>query len=214
MSSSSSTSEPLKLLVGVDFGTTFSAVAFLQTKDHKNHTIIQDWGQGRSGDKVPTILKYDDGDPTSPRWGFRVRDDDENKVEWFKLGLYPHVEETDLARKYPSRHSRMSEAQCEKHVVNYLTALRKHVDSYLKDRFTEGIWRRTPIEYIITVPACWPPKSQDITLACADKAGMGPRNKIQIVAEPEAAGIYALQTMQNINLDVNDTFVICDAGGG
>jgi hypothetical protein len=43
---------------------------------------------------------------------------------------------------------------------------------------------------------------------------MAPRGNIQIVAEPEAAGIYALQSMKNIDLKINDTFVICDAGGG
>lgn len=108
----------------------------------------------------------------------------------------------------------MSDTECEKHVVNYLTALRKHTDTYLKDRFGEAFWRTTPREYIITVPAIWLDKSKDTTLACAEKAGMGSRNKIQIVAEPEAAGIYALQSMENIDLKDNDTFVICDAGGG
>jgi molecular chaperone DnaK (HSP70) len=143
-----------------------------------------------------------------------VEDDEKGKIEWFKLGLYPHVEETDLARRYPIKRPRMSDAECQRHVVNYLTALRKHVDKYLKELFGDAFWRSTPIEYIITVPAVWPDKSKDTTLACAEKAGMGPRGKIQIVAEPEAAGIYALQSMENINLKVDDTFVICDAGGG
>lgn len=108
----------------------------------------------------------------------------------------------------------MSDSECKRHVVNYLTALREHTDTYLKDRFGDAFWRSTPREYIITVPAIWQDKSKDTTLVCAEKAGMGPRNKIQVVAEPEAAGIYALQSMENIDLKVNDTFVICDAGGG
>ena len=144
-----------------------------------------------------------------------MEEDDEEKIEWFKLGLYPHphLEENTLARKYPIKRHQISDEECRQHVINYLKALREHVDTYLKMRLTEGFVRTTPIEYIITVPAVWPDKSKDTTLACAKEAGMAPTGNIQIVAEPEAAGIYALQSMENI-LKVNDTFVICDAGGG
>jgi len=43
---------------------------------------------------------------------------------------------------------------------------------------------------------------------------MGNKFDIQIITEPEAAGIYALKTMKTLPLKVNDTFVMCDAGGG
>ncbi|TVY51455.1 Heat shock 70 kDa protein 12A [Lachnellula cervina] len=199
--------EPMRLLVAVDFGTTFSGVAYLQT--------LNDWGEaGGEGEKVPTTLKYDLGQFSPPRFGFNIDGDEDGKIEWFKLGLYPNVEETSLAKKYPIKTPKMSDSECKRHVVNYLTALREHTDTYLKDRFGDAFWRSTPREYIITVPAIWQDKSKDTTLVCAEKAGMGPRNKIQVVAEPEAAGIYALQSMENIDLKVNDTFVICDAGGG
>lgn len=38
---------------------------------------------------------------------------------------------------------------------------------------------------------------------------------VQIITEPEAAGIYALTSMPaTIFLKKNDTFVLCGAGGG
>ena len=37
---------------------------------------------------------------------------------------------------------------------------------------------------------------------------------LQIVSEPEAAAMYALHTMDPHNIEVGDTFVVCDAGGG
>jgi len=43
---------------------------------------------------------------------------------------------------------------------------------------------------------------------------MEPSGRTQIVAEPEAAGIFALENMRNIDLAIGDTFVVCDAGGG
>lgn len=53
-------------------------------------------------------------------------------------------------------------------------------------------------------------QAQATTRHCAEKAGMG---NMQIITEPEAAGIYALKNMR-LGLKEDDTFVLCDAGGG
>ena len=73
-----------------------------------------------------------------------------------------------------------------------------------------------PTEFIITVPAIWSDRAKDITRLCAVEAGMGrTRGEIHLIREPEAAGIYALDTRRgDLDLQVGDTFVLCDAGGG
>ena len=43
---------------------------------------------------------------------------------------------------------------------------------------------------------------------------MGSGTEIQIISEPEAAAIYALDIMDPHIIGPGDTFVICDAGGG
>ena len=43
---------------------------------------------------------------------------------------------------------------------------------------------------------------------------MGKAKALHVVSEPEAAAMYALETMDRHNLKVKDTFVLCDAGGG
>ena len=43
---------------------------------------------------------------------------------------------------------------------------------------------------------------------------MGEGDKLQIVSEPEAAAVYALDAMDPHDIKVGDTFVLCDAGGG
>lgn len=43
---------------------------------------------------------------------------------------------------------------------------------------------------------------------------MGKAEEIQIISEPEAAAIYALDVMDPHIIQAGDTFVICDAGGG
>ena len=62
------------------------------------------------------------------------------------------------------------------------------------------------------MPAVWSDSAQAKTRACAEAAGMG--KNLQIISEPEAAAIYALHAMDPHSIQVGDTFVLCDAGGG
>lgn len=214
-----STDEEMKILVAVDFGTTFSGIAYVNTLNPSRRTVIQSWGAGNlTGEKAPTVLKYDNHGTTGPfKWGFQVPED-AKRHEWFKLGLCPEFEasQSDLVKKYPSPTAlpRVAGDECEKLVVDYLTSLRNHADSYFKSLFDSIISETTPREYIITVPAIWTDRAQYRTRVCAERAGMGDRNELQIISEPEAAGIFALDTMPNIGLNVGETFVVCDAGGG
>lgn len=70
------------------------------------------------------------------------------------------------------------------------------------------------MEYILTVPALWSEAAQAKTRSCAEKAGMGSGSRLHIISEPEAGAIYALDTMDPHGIKINDTFVVCDAGGG
>ena len=79
---------------------------------------------------------------------------------------------------------------------------------------TEAVLRRTPREYIITVPAVWTEVARELTADCAVEADMGPKDRLHLVSEPEAAALYAFGEMKSFGLEVNDTFVLCDAGGG
>ena len=82
----------------------------------------------------------------------------------------------------------------------------------LTHKLPASILKTTPIEYIITVPAVWSDTAQAKTRTCAFNAGMG--KDLQIISEPEAAAIYALHAMDPHSIEVGDTFVLCDAGGG
>lgn len=214
----------MKIIVAVDFGTTFSGIAYANTKEPDVQRVLTQWGPGTpSNGKVPSILYYDNGGMTGPfHWGFKARAEQQRgkKVhEWFKLGLCPEYEErraaeSELNRKYPSTTALdpVKGEEAEKLVVDYLASLKKRVDEHFRelDRSVNEI----PREYIITVPAIWDHKEQERTRSCAERAGMGQGSKLQIVSEPEAAAIYALSREHKIGLKVDDTFIICDAGGG
>ncbi|KAH8895421.1 hypothetical protein GQ53DRAFT_839051 [Thozetella sp. PMI_491] len=219
-------SAPLKILVAVDFGTTFSAVAFANTEEPEKSSIVTAWGPNQKlrDSKIPSVLKYDNGGMHGLyKYGFeaqRERKHGEKIHEWFKLCLCPELEErraleSSLERRFPSKTalSPTKSKDCEKLVTDYLTMLAKSTDDYLKNTYDPIIYE-LPREYIITVPAMWSDKAQKATRDCAAEALSGDRRKIQIIAEPEAAGVYALSTMPRIGLQKGDTFVICDAGGG
>ena len=99
----------------------------------------------------------------------------------------------------------------EKLAIDYLTCLRQHISKILKLKLGEGVVDSTRIEYIVTVPAIWEDAAKYRTRACAKTAGMG---EARIISEPEAAVVYALDAMDPHGLQVSDTFVLCDAGGG
>lgn len=139
--------------------------------------------------------------------------------EWFKLGLCPDYEdrravESELLRKYPSTTALpvVKGENAKKLIVDYLSSLKNRVDEHFSelDMHVSELSR----EYIITVPAIWDHKEQDGTRTCAERAGMGEKSQLQVISEPEAAAIYALNEMSKIGLKVGETFVICDAGGG
>ena len=152
------------------------------------------------------------------RWGFQAAadiddDDDCERYELFKLRLYKDLQE--MTPNQMTLAPRIDKRECKKLVTDYLRAMKasfdRHVQGHYPPSFVNGGLK---VEYIVTVPAIWTPNDKNITRNCAIEAGMGSEGTIQIISEPEAAGLYALKIMIDSNLDLNDTFVICDAGGG
>ncbi|KFG84731.1 hypothetical protein MANI_027234 [Metarhizium anisopliae] len=220
--------KPMKFLIAVDFGTTFSGVAYtlVNAGETQKESLVTDWGEGLTGDKVPSILRYEHGATVnSVSWGFeadRRRKPGEKIHEWFKLGLCPEIEHSlalgsDLLRRYPSKTALppLDPDQCKKLVIRYLQGVKSAIDRLFEQRV--GEFYNLPREYIITVPAMWSHGAQEAMRECAAEAFLGDpseKEELSMIAEPEAAGIYALSEMFDIGLEAGDTFVICDAGGG
>lgn len=79
-----------KIIVGIDFGTTYSGVAWAETQRPDRRVAITSWPvsrtirEGESSDKVPTKLRYAGG---NVEWGFSIpiTAPPEETIEWFKL---------------------------------------------------------------------------------------------------------------------------------
>jgi hypothetical protein len=87
------------LVIGIDFGTTFTGVAYAHTGTVQSSSstsiadrvvIIRAWPSASShyAEKTPTVLSYNTKPPT---WGGKVRSSDDPQVAYFKLGLQENV---------------------------------------------------------------------------------------------------------------------------
>ncbi|KAI5794259.1 hypothetical protein DFH27DRAFT_565692 [Peziza echinospora] len=89
-----STEGPRAVVIGIDFGTTFSGVAWCFTGDPDKIRVIKNWpGSRNNQEKVPTVLSYakkaksETASPTKVKWGFEIKPETPNQISWFKLFL-------------------------------------------------------------------------------------------------------------------------------
>ncbi|KAF2460238.1 hypothetical protein BDY21DRAFT_280700 [Lineolata rhizophorae] len=221
-----------RLIVGVDFGTTYSGVAAVYSATPEDVDIIKTWpgGNGITSDKVPTEIAYDiptppegsspSGSPPPPqkkqgiRWGFQFKPE-ESRLRCIKLFLdrnqkLPHfVSPLDTAAQLRRYDKTVADA-----VSDYLTMVYGHTMDTLTRRYGETFMSMTKVEFVLTVPAVWSDAAKASTLQAAERAGMGNRHDLRLISEPEAAAVYTLKAIQPNHLRVGDNFIVCDAGGG
>jgi len=102
-------------------------------------------------------------------------------------------------------------------VADYLAKVRETAYTTMRKRYGEVMFNSMRKELVVTVPAVWSERAKDQTMKAVGRAGWGAQ-KMSMVTEPEAAAIYTLRGMMESSsraeMNINDTFVLCDAGGG
>lgn len=85
----------------------------------------------------------------------------------------------------------------------------------LETTYLRQFVQASKIEYVITVPAIWTDAAKWAMIKACEDAGYGKhRVDFHLVTEPEAAAAHTLKVIQAHKLKKDDTFIICDAGGG
>ncbi|KAI9892503.1 MAG: hypothetical protein M1814_001460 [Vezdaea aestivalis] len=200
---------PLRIQVGIDFGTTFSGIAWAESTHPEHVEIMRNYPTNGQlvGQQVPTEIAYEEGGTTKFSWGydisFRMK-----KVKWFKLGLEADHE---VLQQLPPG------LTAQDVVKDYLSALYTHAMSTLYQRFDRSLMAITKVDFVLTVPAIWSERARSKTEEAARLAGFGnPEHSFQLLSEPEAAALYAFQFTNSVNsrINVGDRIVVCDAGGG
>ncbi|KAH8811431.1 hypothetical protein F5884DRAFT_274128 [Xylogone sp. PMI_703] len=214
-----------QLIVGIDFGTTFSGVAFaFATNSEAKEDIITEWpGAGSyTKQKIPTVLYYDQYQKVVG-WGPDIADalaptgypkPGVQKVEWFKLQLMlsgnTYIDPINLPPLPPGK----SEIDV---AADYLFKLRQAMRNQLQKTLGEVFNREERnIRYYLTVPAIWNDAGKAATRAAAIQAGFlrdENDNRLTLITEPEAAALFCSKTGL-LNLKIHDAVLIVDCGGG
>ncbi|KAK6495774.1 hypothetical protein TWF481_002820 [Arthrobotrys musiformis] len=237
-----------RIVVGLDYGTTYSGSAHGDTSQNSvdNIKVIRRWpGKERRDEvKCPSDIAY--GADGTYRWGYLIPPG-LARLAWAKLDLdedsfYENQENgedyVDLEGSFTEtlesvedefpmvegmRHNPFNKSPVDV-VADYLTALYNVIMSNLKRTQGEIFINQIAIDWVMTVPAVWSEKAQSLTKEAASRAGIGQRDKdrLFLLSEPEAAAVYAISELYKRGsirndpsmLNVGDTFVLCDAGGG
>ncbi|KAL3468953.1 hypothetical protein BJX99DRAFT_242456 [Aspergillus californicus] len=198
------------IVVGIDFGTTFSGVAWAVEGSVDDVEVLSSWpgGGNRTSVKVPSTISYE-GDKI--QWGYQI-----GPLAEACRGIKLLLDEDQHAAYTPSIESRSLLTQYGVNPVDaaadYIKQLIREVKQVLGRRFAISAEAQS-LQFILTVPAVWSDKAKDATLRAALAAGITARD-ISLVSEPEAAALYALRAIQPNSIAKGDVFTVCDAGGG
>ncbi|KAI1272591.1 hypothetical protein F5Y07DRAFT_403302 [Xylaria sp. FL0933] len=211
------------LVVGIDFGTTYSGVAWATRVDFTNNNVnfISSWpGNNRDESKVPTELWYNDDNELE--WGYDISADVE-PFRWFKLlllrplDLSPELRQSSYMTRARALMQKFGKTPVDL-ISDYLRALWEHTMSTIERARGDSVVEALPIHVVITIPAIWKGYARKAMEDSAKKAGiLDPRlagaTKLSFAPEPEAAALSTLLE-QGGGIKRGNIYIICDAGGG
>jgi molecular chaperone DnaK (HSP70) len=229
-----------KLVVAIDFGTTFTGVAYAHSTTNlltagstltpeqirDKITVVRNWPNVQStyAEKVPSIVAYENSRLIA--WGARVKPTHSTQVSHFKLGLQDgardhygnsETDESSLGGFLldPNwKHPLLPDLRPLDYATDYLREVRKYIIDHVFPRdFGQSFLDHQQIKYVLTVPAIWNDKAKDLSRRAAVNAGFT-EDDLTMVTEPEAAALYCSTLCHEVNLNNGDCFLICDAGGG
>ncbi|KAG0361838.1 hypothetical protein BGZ54_008911 [Gamsiella multidivaricata] len=206
------------LLVAIDFGTTFSGVAYA-FKSNGDVIEMTTWPQQANlYGKVPTISAYSRENDKMHSWGYAAKaamltpaGRNLELLQKFKLFL-----DNDLAPYLPPLPRNINPQNA---ISDYLRAIHTYaIGEIFKNTAGGMVFDQSHIQYCLTVPAMWTDAAKGVMRQTAINAGLiqpnDPPHRLLLISEPEAAAMYCERKCEQFNLHHGDRFMICDAGGG
>ncbi|KAI8144226.1 hypothetical protein BJV82DRAFT_608771 [Fennellomyces sp. T-0311] len=203
------------VIVGIDFGTTFSGCCYAFAQNEEVIDIVK-WPKQNNHvyPKTPTLSLYRKGSTQLVDWGHGARRQamKPNSVDFlllskFKLYLDEHLQQEALPNNL----------QVIDVIADYLSAFHQHVCTELLKGFA-GNYDQSKFRYCLTVPAMWSDRAKAAMREASIRAGLVQRGdhpeRLMLISEPEAAALYCEKKSEQFNLVHGQRFMICDAGGG
>ncbi|KAH6856361.1 hypothetical protein B0I37DRAFT_425624 [Chaetomium sp. MPI-CAGE-AT-0009] len=214
------------IIVGIDFGTTYSGVAFTWSKKIERMEVISSWDSelhsNSDEEKTPTAISF--GPKGKVNWGYGIPFDSQ-QGKWFKLLL---IDDKDLpddvrksakikeARAYLKNHNKTPVAV----IAGFLRLLWNHCNQRVTETVSRSLVNYSKFHIVITLPAIWPDYARNRMREAAEQAGMlsarvAGETKLSFISEPEAAALATLSDMEGrCDITAGDSFVVVDCGGG
>ncbi|KAF8637103.1 hypothetical protein AX17_003007 [Amanita inopinata Kibby_2008] len=215
-----------KMSIAIDFGTTFSGVAYGSARiaEGKVQQILNWPGSFETFRKIPTCLLYDEHGQVLA-WGLEAKNASPMagtiRCEWFKLFLEPQA-----LRDESAIDPRLPRLPLGKRAVDVIIDFLSCLWEYAKDQITREIGAVADLnsaDVWLTVPAAWDAKGCDMMRDAAITAGLVQsaragdrtwRDRLHIITEPEAAAVHCAFLTDVHRLKPSQNFMVADAGGG
>ncbi|KAF5686278.1 Hsp70 chaperone protein [Fusarium circinatum] len=161
-----------RLIIALDFGTTYSGVAYCFCNPSSKPEVrpVVDWVglEGRTQPKVPTAILYDPRDSTKFKWGGQLtwRDD---HVQGVKLLL-----DSKQARPsyLPSNSAKREMKRLPKDVVDvvadFMKAMYEHALEKIASKVPRDYFHLCEKSFVLSVPAVWSDKAKEKTIQTGD----------------------------------------------
>ncbi|KAF4462383.1 hypothetical protein FALBO_10812 [Fusarium albosuccineum] len=215
------------IIIGIDFGTTFSGVAWAYSREPDTIELVTSWDSELNHcsdvEKAPTQLYYGN-DGKQVLWGYSIPTD-KDALKWFKLLLLDEKDLPDgISASTQIQEARRLRTEINKDSIDiigcFLRKIWNHTIESIKRTVSAELLQKSIFHVVITLPAIWPPYAQHRMKQAAKISGILDARScgattLRFISEPEAA---ALATMKDLSkrstIKSGDTIVICDAGGG
>ncbi|KAK6541982.1 hypothetical protein TWF694_007755 [Orbilia ellipsospora] len=198
-----------KIIVGLDFGTTYSGLAYADTTPGEPQiSIIQNWPScgNRAISQVPTEIAYDPAATTEFSWGYDIQPS-LTILKWFKLFLeYPDDQIKEMIELPPGK-------SILDVTSDFLGAVYRHAMAQLYQQRGKAVMDITQVDFVLTIPAVWNEQACARTKLAAERAGFTRNHTMNMCTEPEAAALYTLRSAETA-ANIGDKIIVCDAGGG
>ena len=172
----------------------------------KDVFIVSNWESDQphnhDQEKVPSIVTYNSEGKVAS-WGHSL-ERRQHHISWFKLGL--SAEATDLlAKEQPDRYERLQRLFVKYNkspldvAADYLRKLWEHATENIKQKIDPYLWENVKFKIVLTVPAMWDHRAQELTKKAAEMAGMLVRKgtTLELIGEPEAAALAVSSKMNS-----------------
>jgi molecular chaperone DnaK (HSP70) len=211
----------IKVVVGLDFGTSRSGYAYAFVDDGKIVPKTRWFGQTVPYIKTLTQLLYS---PDKTFWGFEARDTFTNlrnteAKKWsffqnFKMQLHDSKDRTADGPRITQNGKQFLVLNL---IADYLRFLKEDALAEIKAA-TSGYLQEDEIRWCLTIPAIWQDADKQLMRRAAQQAGIindsdQDTERLILALEPECAALYC-QEREGLNLSTGNRFMIVDCGGG